>query len=385
MQAGKRGPGVLITGGNGYVGMLLLSSLLVETDVHAYVLLRKQHAADEFLNELSHELTLQGITSVPLYERVTVVPFESYETLPETVSHMRGKIDEVIHAAGSVDYFDSDILESANVQFTKVMLHVGSILNIKRFTFISTAFSCGYTNKQAEEVLHDEPYEDPTVYTASKRKAEYFVANSGLPFLIVRPGIVIGDSRSGRYSGKRYGLYQFLVGTERLLCNRKVEELHVVVSDKPLQFVHQDMLQNAFLASWRGAGTEKFINMVPRGNTSPSMRDLWQFWARECVLPERVNFHENIDDVPMQKIDPRIRAFLSFASVNTKIASHTWQFSTDTLDKFVVNGMMFTDPSHESVTRCMKAFLATSPRCQRHLAQYQAQSTDKISQFEAVI
>jgi len=382
MQSGMRRPGVLISGGNGYVGMLLLSSLLKETDIHAYVLLRKQHTPENLLSELSRELAILGVSSsAVLHERVTVVPFESYEMLPESVTGLQGKIDEVIHAAGSVDYFDAAILDSANVRFTKVMLDVARVVNAKRFIFISTAFSCGYIHDRANEILHGEPYEDPTVYTASKRKAEYYVANSGLPFQILRPGIVIGDSRTGRYSGKRYGLYQFLVGTERLLCNKKLEELHAVVSDTPLQFIHQDMLQNAFITSWRDATKDKFINIVPRGNSSPSMRDLWEYWARECVLPDRINFYDHLDDVPMKEIDPRVRAFLSFASVNTKIASHTWRFSTDTIDKFVDDGMTFTDPSQESVTRCMSAFLASSQRCQRHLAQNQPETTSRISRL----
>ena len=123
MQSGMRRPGVLISGGNGYVGMLLLSSLLKETDIHAYVLLRKQHTPENLLSELSRELAILGVSSsAVLHERVTVVPFESYEMLPESVTGLQGKIDEVIHAAGSVDYFDAAILDSANVRFTKVML-----------------------------------------------------------------------------------------------------------------------------------------------------------------------------------------------------------------------------------------------------------------------
>lgn len=377
MQSGMHRPGVLLTGGNGYVGMLLLNTLLAETDVHTYVLLRQQHSADRFLGDLVCELTLRGIASAALvYDRVTIIPFDSYETLPETLVGLRGKVDEVIHAAGSVDYFDSEILESANVQFTRAMLEVARVLQVQRFVFISTAFACGYLGKPAEEQLLEEPPRDPTAYTASKRKAEYFIANSDIPFLILRPGIVIGDSRTGRYTGKRYGLYQFMVGLERLLCNRKVGDLHVVASDTPLQFIHQDMLQNAFLAAWQHLGNDTFINVVPRSNSSPSMTKLWEFLAKECVLPEQVIFYDDIDDVPMKKIDPRVRAFLSFAAVNTQIASHSWQFRTGTLDKLIDGGLVYTDPTHESVTRCMFAFLAGSTRCQRHLDENRAQYTD---------
>ena len=46
------------------------------------------------------------------------------------------------------------------------------------------------------------------------------MAACGLPFIVLRPSILIGTGDTGRYSGRRYGLYQQWMGLERLVCDR---------------------------------------------------------------------------------------------------------------------------------------------------------------------
>jgi len=62
--------------------------------------------------------------------------------------------------------------------------------------------------------MHAGDGEDPTEYTRTKRNAEELVATSGVPYLILRPSIVIGDSRDGRYFGTvaRDGILGKVVG-----------------------------------------------------------------------------------------------------------------------------------------------------------------------------
>ena len=106
-------------------------------------------------------------------------------------------------------------------------------LDLERLYYLSTAFSCGYRSDRVPERLHPVPESDPTDYTWSKREAESILARSGVPFVIIRPSVVVGDSRDGRYSGKRYGVYQLWHAAERLmgvrvpsshLCGRAAEE-----------------------------------------------------------------------------------------------------------------------------------------------------------------
>jgi len=128
-------------------------------------------------------------------------------------------IDEIIHCAGCVDYFDERALIEGNVIFTEQIVSLEKIKPVQRIVFLSTAYSSGYTNGKISKLLHDTPDKDPTYYTKTKRAAESIIVESGINYLILRPSIVIGHSITGRYSGKMYGLYQQWMGPERLLMD----------------------------------------------------------------------------------------------------------------------------------------------------------------------
>jgi nucleoside-diphosphate-sugar epimerase len=365
---------VLLFGGTGYIGTLIAASLLART--HATVTApirahREPQAARECIAEEA-----RAIAPVPdedIESRLHMVAYDDVAELKLRLS----RPDTVINAAGSVDYFDAEELQDANIRLTEDILDVARALRTDRFVFISTAFSCGYSDGVATETLHDEPEADPTVYTRSKRHAEHLVANSGIPYLVLRPSVVIGDSQSGRYTGRRYGLYQFLSGTERLLCRAYHRELHLVAPDKPVHFLHQDAFQAAFLAALRHVHDDAFVNVVAPEQESPTLRELWQDWMSLCSMPERVVYYDRLADVPLQEIDPRQRAFLSFASVNTDIAAHTWRFARTTLDTLATEqGLQPPSTTLHSVRRCQEAFIGASEKCARFRARFAEQMPD---------
>lgn len=361
-----------MTGASGYVGALLASTLLVNTDTRIVALVRAQHQRADLLEPIQvecaawgHELSEQDL------QRITFVSLpESFDRLPELGEQLRGhRVDEVIHCAGCVDYFDAAALQSVNVTFTSRLLELSAKLGVSRFVFVSTAFSCGYMDSVFDETLPAEPKADPTEYTRTKRRAEWLVATAGIPFLIVRPSILIGHSRTGRYSGKRYGLYQQWMGLERLLCNKYHPVLHTVAPTQPLNLVHQDSFQEAFLHAWRKLGANCIINVVSRQESAPSMRELWDMWT-DVVRPQTTYYYENLAAVPMKQIDMRQRAYLTFASVNLEIAAHAWRFSTTNLDALRTQGLQFVDATTGSVQVCQDRFVNASETLRRYREQY---------------
>src|SRR5260370_25019204 len=143
------------------------------------------------------------------------------------------------------------------------MLELSSALTVDRFVHVSTAYSSGYIEGRIGESLHAEPASDPTEYTRTKRAAERRVAESGVPYLIIRPSVVIGDSRTGRYSGKQTGLFQYWIGWEPLLLDHYRPELNTVTPPLPVNFAHQEPLQNPLPAASRKLEPGSIIHLVP--------------------------------------------------------------------------------------------------------------------------
>lgn len=168
-------------------------------------------------------------------------------------------IMHAVHCAGCFDYFDTAELKRVNIGLTQMLLERCKSWRIERFIYVSTAFSSGYVEETVTETLHSGPADDPTEYIRTKRHAEGPVSTSGLPFLYLRPSIVIGDSRDRLYTGNRYGLYQLWSGIERLHCTRWEPEYHLVASDEPVHFIHQDGFQAAF----RSLDADCFLTFSP--------------------------------------------------------------------------------------------------------------------------
>ena len=303
----------------------------------------------------------------------------TFEDLGELSPKLQAlQVDEVVHCAGCLDYFDTPQLERVNIDFTTQLAALARKLCVRRFVYLSTAFSSGYLDRPVAETLHDIPPADPTEYTRTKREAEWRVAKSGVPYLIVRPSIVIGDSRTGRYSGKRYGLYQLWMGLERLLCDRYHAEYHIVAPRQRLNLVHQDSFVEALRAARQQLPDDSILHLTSRQDTAPTMRELWDLWMDSVARPRRVIYYERLADVPMKHIHPRQRAFLMFASVNIEIAAHPWAWKDRTLDQLRENGLRFADATLESITLCQQRFVSTSPRIRAfHDDQAQALSTHR--------
>jgi nucleoside-diphosphate-sugar epimerase len=105
------------------------------------------------------------------------------------------EVDEVIHCAGCVDYFDKRGLHLANIELTSKLLDAARRWDIQRILYLSSAYCAGYRSETILECLHPDPApaDEPTEYTRSKRIAEWRIADSSIPFVIIRPSIVVGQ------------------------------------------------------------------------------------------------------------------------------------------------------------------------------------------------
>lgn len=362
---------VLLTGATGYLGGLIAAALLTGEEVNLVAPVREGYDLQSFLAPIRAEIEAQGGDFKPEYvERVRLVrlpPLGFTDELDSVASECA--VDEIIHCAGCLDYFNQQMLEAVNVEFTRQMLEHGRRWGVRRFIYISTAFSSGYTADLIRERLHDEPPRDPTDYTRTKREAERLVAHSGLPYLIIRPSIVIGDSRDGHYSGKQYGVYQLWSAVERLLCRTWHEEFHTVGTRSRVSVVHQDAFQQGFLGSYRLLPDGSILNLVSEPGSAPSLQELWEILVTDFFRPRATYFYGKMSDIPLRSIHPRQRALLALASVNLEIASHRWEFETTNMCWLRERGVDIPTATLESVSTCQRRFVEQSSRIREFWAE----------------
>jgi thioester reductase-like protein len=186
---------VMLTGATGFVGRELLERFLERDDRHVYALVR---APDE---EAAAE-------RLPRHPRLTAVPGDIESPglgLDERRSQaLAEEVDTVVHCAASVSFgLGLDESRRVNVEGTR---HVAELADrcgrLRRFTYISTAYVAGaHRGVFGEDDLDvGQAFRNP--YEQSKFEAERVVREryAHLPVQVLRPSIVVGDSRTGRTS-----------------------------------------------------------------------------------------------------------------------------------------------------------------------------------------
>lgn len=364
---------ILLTGANGYLGNIILATLMSRTEDRFILLLRPKHRLKTILDQLRQHMEQDPLLDVSHLDpsRITLFPLPPIAELENSLEDFkRLEIKEIIHCAGLVDYFNTEKLQEVNVDFTQKLLNLGQQLQIERFIHISTAFAGGYNDIRFPETLFPEPPEDPTEYTRSKRRAEAVVAHSGSPYLILRPSIVIGDSRSGFYEGKPYGIYQVIRAAESMLLDQYHEELHVLAPQHPLPLLHQDAFQEGFFSAYRHAPADTIINLVSAEEHLPTARDLWEFFVNKVLHPKEAVFYENLEEVDFSKLKLSEKTLMEFCAINFQIAAHPWHFERNQLLAVKDLGFPFSDTTQNTLEHCLWYAMDQSRRVDQFFASF---------------
>jgi nucleoside-diphosphate-sugar epimerase len=368
-------PATLLTGGTGYLGSLVAAALLAHEGRRLLLPVRKKHGLDACRDRLRTALRDRGVREAEaetLLAQATFLELPPVDRLEELDAAATGfAIDDVIHCLGCVDYFDRPRLQLVNVELTSRLLAVTRSWRLRKFVYLSTAYCSGYRCGSIPEALHADPPEadEPTEYTRSKRAAEWRVAESGVPFVIIRPAVVIGDSRTGVYRGRTYGLYQLWRAFAGLLCRDYAPVWYTVAPPAPIDFVHQDAFQNAVLAICRSAHPGAIVHLVGDAAKRPTLRDLFQQWA-EVYWPLEIRSYDQVDDVPLDEIPKRQRRFLEFSAKNFEIACHPWDFERRFMSGLRAEGLDFADTTLATISLCKDRYIEECPAIREHMRRY---------------
>jgi thioester reductase-like protein len=186
---------VLMTGATGFVGMELLRRFIERGDRRIHALVRA--AGDEAAAE-----------RLPAHARLSAVAGDIEQPGLGLSEEKRERIAQdvttVVHCAASVS-FDLSLEESrrVNVDGTRNVVDFAQrCRRLERLTYVSTAYVAGEPRGLFREDQLDVGQRFRNTYERSKFEAERMIRSeaAGLPLQILRPSIVVGDSRTGRTS-----------------------------------------------------------------------------------------------------------------------------------------------------------------------------------------
>lgn len=175
---------ILVTGAAGLIGGEVCSRLIARGHaVHGLV-----HRRKDVLSNDGTQVALTSILSGDVTKEGLGLKKDAFPT----------GFDLVIHCAASLEFDAPQAkLDAINVEGTGNVVHFSRTHNAA-LLHVSTAYVCGENNG----VITEDPVASDTkfgnYYESSKASGEAMVQASGIPYLIARPAVVMGDSVTGK-------------------------------------------------------------------------------------------------------------------------------------------------------------------------------------------
>ncbi|MFD3545534.1 SDR family oxidoreductase [Streptomyces sp. NPDC058655] len=235
-------PTLLLTGGAGVLGRALVDELAADHDL--VCLRRRNPIGDPRVREIAGDLLAPGLGLAPA-ER----------------EELAARVDIVLHCAAETDWRKSPgEIRRTNVSGTRHVLDLAERAGAP-FHYVSTAYAAGELHPRDRE-----RFPGAAAYLESKRAAEQAVHEAAVPGIVLRPSVVMGDSRTGRTAGN--GGFTALLGS--LVLGR----LPVLpgAADTRIDLVPQDYVARAAADLIRGAVTEGEY-WLTAGPQAPTVRE----------------------------------------------------------------------------------------------------------------
>jgi NAD(P)-dependent dehydrogenase (short-subunit alcohol dehydrogenase family) len=205
--------GYLVTGATGFIGGQLVERLLETRTGPIYCLVREAS-----MPRLQQRMKEWGTTTRRIKPLVGDITQERLGLTIKALKGIAGDIDHVIHCAAVYDLEASEeAQQQANVEGTRHVLEAVARLGSRtRFHHVSSIAVAGTFEGRFTERMFDEATGLDHPYFATKHESERIVREEcPVPWRVYRPGIVVGDSRTG-YIDKVDGPMYFFPLLKRL-------------------------------------------------------------------------------------------------------------------------------------------------------------------------
>jgi len=199
----KNKPTIALTGATGFLGSHLMASML--TGGYKIIVLgrpSKEETLQERIYKLLRWFGIEASAGQLVFVEIDFlkprlgIPEADYKKLTAIT-------EQIIHCASDTSFTERkrDIVFKSNVTSLDGILEFASDARVNFFHYISTSYVSGKNGLICKECLSSAT-EFLNVYEESKAMAENiigtFCENNSIPFTIIRPSIVYGDSRTGR-------------------------------------------------------------------------------------------------------------------------------------------------------------------------------------------
>jgi NAD(P)-dependent dehydrogenase (short-subunit alcohol dehydrogenase family) len=200
-----------VTGATGFIGRNLIARLL-QREGTIYALVRAGSRGR--LEELRTGFGADGARIVPVAGDLTQPGLGVSE---EDMVAMRGEVDHFFHLAAIYDITaDAEMQELANVEGTRHAVELAGAIEAGCFHHVSSIAAAGlYRGEWTEDMFDEAERLDTNPYFRTKHESERLVRDECTrPWRVYRPGIVVGDSRTGEID-KIDGPYYFFKTLQR--------------------------------------------------------------------------------------------------------------------------------------------------------------------------
>ncbi|MDZ3956917.1 SDR family oxidoreductase [Bacillus thuringiensis] len=229
---------IFITGGSGMLGSAVIQDF--QQNYNLYCLVHRKVLQDTSLKSVKGNIQLPKLG----------LQDAEYEKICE-------EIDLVIHMA-AITNFNKEVKDT-NVEGTKNMLQLAKDANVPLY-YISTAYVYSFNENEAYITKGNE-------YEQSKIEAEKIVKSSGVPYTIIRPSIILGDSKTGEVA--HYQGFHYMI---KLLLQKKLPIIPGNEQAK-LDCVPQDYVAKVIsgLVKKQHVGGEYYVTL---GENAPILAEL---------------------------------------------------------------------------------------------------------------
>jgi len=280
-----------VTGGTGFIGRFLIPQLL-DRGGTVYLLVREPSLGKvDYLRDLwgVGEEQLIAVTGDLTRKRLGVGKREQNE--------LRGRIDHFFHLAAIYDIAAAAAVQvRANVEGTRNALSLARALEVGCFHHVSSIAAAGLYPGTFTEDMFEQATGLANPYFRTKHDAEGLVRREKkVPWRIYRPGIVVGDSRSGEID-KIDGPYYFFEAI-RGVSDRIPDWLPLLlVKGGNINLVPVDFVVRAmdYLAHLDGHQGECFFLTHPEGIT---VGELMQVLLQQAGGPGAVLLDRHLPDL----------------------------------------------------------------------------------------
>jgi len=199
----KKNPIIALTGATGFLGSHLMASML--TAGYKIIILGRPTKEETLQERITKLLRWFGIEELAGQLELVEIDFLKPKLGIQEAKYKNlcAITDQIIHCASDTSFNERkrDTIFKSNVSSLEGILEFAANANVNFFHYISTAYVAGANVTICKERISSAT-DFLNVYEESKALAENiigtFCENNSIPFTIIRPSIVYGDSRTGR-------------------------------------------------------------------------------------------------------------------------------------------------------------------------------------------